>query len=179
MEDGELDASKDFDVHSVTVDSGADLVPLGSSIAVESVNIAHAADACGAPNREYSIGQIAALEHRHGPFLKGASREEVSKLITKVPVDYSGVEGQPTENRGRSYKDREISSRVYSCKKHTEYCTHGRLPGRAHSMSVFVQDVGVVSETSKLDVREHTILETLPGFSVDGGSDGGSDRGFG
>lgn len=184
MEDGEIEALKDADYHSLkgnaSLDSISEHVPLGSSTATESVGLAQAEDACGI-NREYSIAQAAALERRHDPTLKGASRERTSKVITEGPLDSYGVEGLPTENRAKSCNDHEFSSRELSWKDYREYSTCGRRP-RARSLSESVQNGGAVSaETSKLDMKECTILETLlpdepPGFSFDGGSDGGSDH---
>ncbi|KAI5062200.1 hypothetical protein GOP47_0022739 [Adiantum capillus-veneris] len=122
--------------------------------------------------REHFVVQTAVL---HEPSMADPNGSPSKNAASMECVDHEGV----TLNiRPNMHRDQEIT---YARRNRKERSNRARGPSRAQSVSISVQDGGVMSDTSKLELREHTVLETLlpdepPGFSLDGGSDGGSEQ---
>eukprot|EP00250_Pteridium_aquilinum_P004425 c14636_g1_i1 orf=243-4331(+) len=181
MEDGEIDASQDADCCIVSgntaFEGSSEPLPRDSVLATNSSGPAHKPES-NLTGKECSMDQTTVLRE---PLRKVAAKEGVLKGGAKGLADCSGAEALISDNRPRIHRDRELTSRDSSRRDYREHSARGRGPSKARSLSGSLWDGAALSDTSKLDLKEHTILETLlpdelPGFSFDGGSDGGSDH---
>ncbi|MCO5578886.1 hypothetical protein L7F22_032734 [Adiantum nelumboides] len=175
-EDGELDAMPDVKSH-VTSEKGASTTALELLRSPKSPLVLNSVVSVeeNSEVREHSVAKTVVLQDLSIP----DQNESVVKDVTSMEcVDHEGVGFNIMPNM---HRDQEIT---YSRRNRKERSHRARGSSRAHSASVSVQDGGVMSDTSKLELKEHTVLETLlpdepPGFSLDGGSDGGSEHASG